>query len=148
DIRPVLRKNCTVCHSAKNLKELDVSGGLALDSYAAIHKGSKHPVIEPGKSGPSILVQRITTDDDDKRMPLAATPLSPENIALIRRWIDSGAKEGKSPDDEAVAVTVPVARRTRKLDVILPTTAVPPKGVVGPSNPAKLELLLKVGPLA
>src|SRR5213078_3180204 len=56
DIRPVLRKNCTVCHSAKNLKELDVSGGLALDSYAAIHKGSNHPVIEPGTSGASVLV--------------------------------------------------------------------------------------------
>ena len=32
DIRPVLRKNCTVCHNAKNLKEFDVSGGLALDT--------------------------------------------------------------------------------------------------------------------
>ena len=30
DIRPVLRKHCTVCHSAKNLKNLDVSGGLGV----------------------------------------------------------------------------------------------------------------------
>src|SRR5690242_13433486 len=59
DIRPVFRKNCTVCHSTKNLKELDVSGGLALDSYAAVRKGTKHAVLEPGKSGGSILVQRL-----------------------------------------------------------------------------------------
>jgi WD40 repeat protein len=146
DIRPILRKNCIVCHSAKNLKELDVSGGLALDSYAAIRKGTKQPVIEPGKSGASVLVQRVLTDDGDKRMPLGATPLSPETIALIRHWIDSGAKEGS--DDQAVAVTAPASKRTRKLDVTLPTTAVPGKGLVGASNPAKLELALKVGPLA
>src|SRR6266849_2390216 len=69
DIRPILRKHCTVCHSAKNLREPDVSGGLALDSYAAIRKGTKRPVIEPGKSGASILVQRVLTEDGDKRMP-------------------------------------------------------------------------------
>jgi len=80
-----LRKNCTVCHSSKNLKELDVSGGLALDSYAAVRQGTKHPVIESGKSGASLLVERITTEDGDKRMPLGATPLNTEAIALIRR---------------------------------------------------------------
>src|SRR5947209_12730829 len=106
DIRPILRKNCTVCHSTKNLKELDVSGGLALDSYAAIRKGTKHPVLSPGKSGDSILVERVTTEDGDKRMPLGAIPLSPETIALIRRWIDTGAKEGKNPDDHALAVAM------------------------------------------
>ena len=59
DIRPVLRKNCTVCHSVRNLKELDVSGGLALDSYEAIRKGSKQPVIQPGKSAASLLIKLL-----------------------------------------------------------------------------------------
>src|SRR5438309_2088949 len=68
DIRPALRKYCTVCHSQKNIKELDVSGGLALDSYEAIRKGSKHPILQPGKSSDSLMVQLITTDNDDKRM--------------------------------------------------------------------------------
>src|SRR5262249_39222719 len=63
DIRPVLRKNCTVCHSTKNLKEPDVSGGLALDSYAAIRKGTQHAILEPGKSDASVLIQRVTTED-------------------------------------------------------------------------------------
>src|SRR5438045_1983698 len=30
DVRPVLRKHCTVCHNQRNLKEVDVSGGIAL----------------------------------------------------------------------------------------------------------------------
>jgi hypothetical protein len=148
DIRPILRKNCTVCHSAKNQKELDVSGGLALDSYAAIHKGTAHPVIAPGNSGASILIQRVTTDDDDKRMPLGATPLPPETIALLRRWVDAGAKEGKNPGDNAIQVTAPATKRAGKRDVTLLTNAVPPKGFLGLSKPAKLELVFKVGPLA
>src|SRR5438067_12788872 len=45
DIRPILRKNCTACHSRKNVKELDVSGGLALDSYDAVRAGAKEPSI-------------------------------------------------------------------------------------------------------
>jgi WD40 repeat protein len=149
DIRPVLRKNCTVCHSAKNLKELDVSGGIALDSYATVRNGSKHAVIEPGKSDASILVQRVTSQDDEKRMPLGATPLKPETIELIRRWIDTGAMEGKSPEDHGVIpVVLPAVKRTRKLDVTLPTTSVPPKDFAGKSKPAKLELKLRIGPLA
>src|SRR4051794_19184839 len=56
DIRPLFRKHCTACHSAKNLKEVDVSGGLALDSFAATLKGSKRSVLTPGKSADSVLV--------------------------------------------------------------------------------------------
>ena len=32
DVRPILRKHCTVCHTERKLDELDVSGGLALDT--------------------------------------------------------------------------------------------------------------------
>ena len=50
DVRPVLRKNCTACHNAKHLRDLDVSGGLALDTYEAVLKGGKQLVIHPGKA--------------------------------------------------------------------------------------------------
>src|SRR5262245_11720238 len=147
DVRPVLRKNCTACHNAKNLRELDVSGGLALDTYDAVRKGGKAPLFQPGKGGVSPLIKALTIDDDSKRMPLGAPPLSEEQIVLLRRWIDGGAKEGTRPDDPGPAVgTLPPRRR--KLDVVLPTSAVPPKGALGPMDPAKLELALKVGPLS
>ncbi len=148
DIRPVLRKHCTVCHSQKHVRSLDVSGGLALDSYEAIRKGSQHPVIQPGQSGASLLVKLITSDNDDKRMPLGATALPADAIALLRRWIDSGAKEGHPPDDAAVVVTSTAPRRGKKLEVTFATSTVPPKGILGESSPAKLELALPVGPLA
>jgi WD40 repeat protein len=148
DVRPVLRKNCTACHNTKKIKELDVSGGLALDSYQAVLQGSKQKVVQVGNSGESRLIQLLLTPDTEKRMPLAATPLPEESIALLRRWIDGGAKEGQPPDDTAAATPVTTTPRVRKRDVLLSTNAVPPAGVFGPDAPAKLELALKVGPLA
>src|SRR5690348_391508 len=101
DIRPIFRKNCTVCHQAKNLKEYDLSGGLALDTYEAVLKGTKQPVLHAGKSAQSRLVKLLVTTDKAKRMPLDSSPLAKEQIELIKRWIDAGAKEGKAQDTVA-----------------------------------------------
>src|SRR5436189_5716176 len=83
DIRPILRKNCTVCHNVKNLKEYDVSGGLALDSYEGVLKGKHGRVVHPKHSKDSLLVKMITATDESKRMPRSSPPLTPETIALI-----------------------------------------------------------------
>jgi WD40 repeat protein len=148
DVRPVLRKHCTVCHSTRNLQEPDLSGGLALDSYEAVRKGSVRQVVRPGKSGQSLMVRMLLSKDTSKRMPLAAPPLPADQIALIRRWIDAGAPEGTRPAEApAVSVAVKPGPR-RKLDVVLPTSAIPPAGALGGGSPSKLALALKVGPLA
>lgn len=148
DIRPVFRKHCTVCHSAKNLAELDVSGGLALDTFTAALKGSRQPVVRPGESTNSLLIKLITTDNAKKRMPLDAPALPKETIELIRRWIDAGAKEGKETDATPEAPTTVKNSVTRKLDILFATSAAPPAGLLGKLPPAKLDLALKIGPLA
>jgi hypothetical protein len=148
DIRPILRKNCAYCHAERHIKKLDVSGGLALDSYQAVLKGSKHKVISPGQSKDSRIVELITAADARRRMPLDAQPLSAEQIALIRRWIDTGAREGQKPAETSETTIRAKSTRRRKLDVNLLTTAVPPAGVLGKIPPGPLGLRLKVGPLA
>jgi WD40 repeat protein len=148
DIRPVFRKHCTVCHSTRYLQKPDVSGGLALDAYTVAMKGTTHPVVVAGKSADSLLVKLITAADAKKRMPLDGEPLPREAIDLIRRWIDGGAAEGGREElPESVASPTPRAP-TRKLDVLLPTNATPPAGLFGKSPVAKLQLVLKTGPLA
>jgi WD40 repeat protein len=148
DVRAVLRRHCTACHNHRTVKEDDVSGGLALDTYEAILKGGKRPVVKVGAAAASELVQRVLTSDTEKRMPLGATPLTPENATLLRRWIDSGAREGQRPDDAAVTAAPAAPSRVRKLEVKLATTAVPPKGALGSAAPGPLELALRVGPLS
>ncbi len=147
DIRPVLRKHCVVCHSAKNVNEYEVSGGLALDSYEAAMQKSKRPAVVAGKSGDSRMIQLMWSTEEKRRMPKDSAALDKETIDFIARWIDEGAKEGTKPDSIAATPTNP-GKRLKQLDVVLPTNAIPPRGLLSPANPAKLELVLKAGPLA
>jgi WD40 repeat protein len=151
DIRPLFRKHCIVCHSAKNVKELDVSGGLALDSYEAILKGAKQPPLIVGKSKESKLVHVLLSKDEEKRMPKDSPALPVEQIDLITRWIDGGAKEGMKPAELATAAASSSPRspgKLRKLDVVLATSAIPPKGLFSLANPGPLQLVIPAGPLA
>src|SRR5687767_5546710 len=83
DVRPALRKYCIACHNARNLKEVEVSGGLALDSYDVL-MSVKKPVIHAGKSGDSELVKRVVTRDEKLRMPPTDTVVPPETVALLK----------------------------------------------------------------
>src|SRR5436305_15263155 len=91
DMRPILRKNCTVCHSERKLAEPEVSAGLALDKPELIRKGGKTAVLVPGKPDRSLIVTLLTTTDKKRAMPLDADPLPAEDVAVIRRWVAAGA---------------------------------------------------------
>ena len=140
DVRPVLRKHCTVCHKASKVADRDVSGGLALDSPEAIRRGDG--VVVAGKPGDSLLMKLVTTADAKKRMPLDADPLPAEAVEVLRKWIAAGAPEGMKPvsSEDSTGGLTPPARPVRKLPVTFPTKAALPKG--GP-----LALTLPVGPL-
>ncbi|MFL6405438.1 MAG: PSD1 and planctomycete cytochrome C domain-containing protein, partial [Nitrososphaeraceae archaeon] len=88
DIQPILQANCYECHGPQKTK-----AHLRLDSPAGIARGGETgPVIVPGKSEQSLLVRRILGLDGDDRMPKDGDPLPSANLALIRSWIDQGAK--------------------------------------------------------
>jgi hypothetical protein len=88
DIQPILQATCYECHGAKKTK-----AHLRLDSSAGIAKGGETgPIIIAGNSEQSLIVRRILGLDGDDRMPKDGDPLPPAQIALIRSWIDQGAK--------------------------------------------------------
>jgi mono/diheme cytochrome c family protein len=87
DIQPIFAQHCYQCHSAKK-----ASGQLRLDSRAVAMKGGiSGAAIIPGKSRESRLLQRLRGENDQARMPMGGDPLKPEQVELIRRWIDLGA---------------------------------------------------------
>ncbi len=91
DVKPILSKNCYSCHGPDDGHR---AAKLRLDQRdSAIQTRRKGAAIVPGKSAESLLVQRITSTDEDKRMPPAEAgdPLQPAQIAVLRRWIDEGA---------------------------------------------------------
>jgi hypothetical protein len=98
-VRPLLVKRCGACHGASKQ-----NSGLRLDAkHAAFKGGDGGPVIVPGKSDESELLQRVTTADLDERMPPEGAPLTKVEIELLRRWIDSGANWPETDYDREAA---------------------------------------------
>ena len=95
DIKPIFDQSCVKCHSGDKPK-----AKLKLDSLENALKGSKDgKVITAGDSAKSPLVLNVAylASDKDSWMPPLHNkanigPLTPEQIGLIRAWIDQGAK--------------------------------------------------------
>jgi len=99
DIQPILQANCYECHGPKKTK-----AKLRLDSQAGIMKGGETgAILVAGKSDQSLIVRRILGLDGDDRMPKDGDPLPPPKLALIRAWIDQGARWPQTPGQPAVA---------------------------------------------
>jgi hypothetical protein len=92
DIEPIFDATCVKCHDGTKKPR----AGLALDTLAGVLKGSKDgKVVTVGDSAKSDLVLSVAhVGDPDTFMPKGkgAKPLTPEQIGLIRAWIDQGAK--------------------------------------------------------
>ncbi|MGI9458093.1 MAG: DUF1549 domain-containing protein, partial [Aeoliella sp.] len=89
DVRPILAARCFACHGPE-----ENEGGLALHDHAAAlaEMDSGARAIVAGEPGESALLARIASDDADTRMPPDEEPLSPDDIAKLRSWIEAGAK--------------------------------------------------------
>ncbi len=109
-VRPLLNAKCAKCHGG--VKE---AGGMNLLFRESALKGGKSglPAIVPGKPEASELIVRVTTADEDDRMPKKADPLKAEQIALLKRWIAEGA-----PWDDHWAY-VPPRKCGRSIDEIV-----------------------------
>src|SRR5499433_2318067 len=87
EVRPILAQHCFQCHGPD---EATRQGKLRLDlnDKALAAREGKH-VIAPGDLEGSLAWERMTTDDDDERMPPAgkAEPLTEKQIATVKTWI-------------------------------------------------------------
>ncbi|WP_031528429.1 DUF1553 domain-containing protein [Dyadobacter crusticola] len=89
DVKPILNKHCMGCHGGVK-KAGDVSFLF------------EHEMLEPGKSGKipvvrgdadaSEMIRRILSDDPDEKMPKNGTPLNEQEVDILKKWINEGAK--------------------------------------------------------
>lgn len=92
DIRPILSENCFACHGPDGeSRETDLRFDRKESVLAKLDDGDI--AVVPGNSAASALYQRISTDDEGLRMPPEdfGKKLDPEQIQLLKRWIDDGA---------------------------------------------------------
>jgi hypothetical protein len=86
-VHPILAARCFACHGGDKR-----SGGLSLSTYAEILRGGKTgKVVNPGSSRDSLLVHRVLAEGVPPMPPVGARLSAPE-IAVLRAWIDEGAR--------------------------------------------------------
>ena len=87
EIHPLLAERCLPCHSGEKR-----SGGLSLANYSdTLDGGRSGATIKPGNSSASLLIARLT-GETKPQMPFGGKPLGESEIALVRTWIDQGAR--------------------------------------------------------
>ncbi|MDG2359484.1 MAG: hypothetical protein P8M20_07510, partial [Planctomycetaceae bacterium] len=80
----IFQEQCLRCHN-----DAEHKGDFSLQSSASAFQDG---YVEAGDAAASHLVELITPVDGKSKMPKNADPLSPGDVAAIRKWIDAGAE--------------------------------------------------------
>ncbi len=81
-IVPILKSHCVECHGGRQHK-----GDFSINTRESILQAD---AVEPGKAADSELIDLVTSDDPDERMPKGKPPLAAAEIKSLRDWIDGG----------------------------------------------------------
>jgi hypothetical protein len=90
-VKPILNKNCISCHGG--VKQQGNFSLLFREEALQKTKSGKFAII-PGNAAGSELMRRVQLKDEEERMPYKHDPLSKEEISILKRWINQGAKWG------------------------------------------------------
>jgi ankyrin repeat protein len=159
DVLPIFRQNCFQCHGPSQQMN-----GMRLDRRSSVFMNGRRRVV-PGSLENSFLYYRLTGTRYGKQMPPSG-PLSEEQIATIKSWIEQGAEwpdalanEADLPALNPKAVSMVDALRADGLEAFMkfvaddptllnargPEGATPFMYAVLYSDAATLEQLLKKG---
>ncbi len=105
EVSDVFDAKCVGCHNAAK-----AGGKLLMEDVAGLLKGGKHgPAIRPGQAEDSLLF-KMAAHRVEPVMPPAdkkdQAPLTPEELGLLKLWIDAGAKDDSAEHPEPVPITL------------------------------------------
>jgi WD40 repeat protein len=114
-IAPLLTKYCVGCHNSD-----DHEAGLVLESFATLSKGSENgSVVAAGKPDDSKLLLVLTGKAEPAMPPEGSAGPTPDEIAILRAWIEAGAPGPTSDNPSAAELVVPA----------IPLRAKPPQAI-------------------
>jgi hypothetical protein len=91
DVKPLINKKCISCHGG--VKRQSGFSLLFRQEALAINKSGKVAII-PGDAENSEMIKRLYLTDPEERMPYKHPPLSKDEISILKKWINEGAKWG------------------------------------------------------
>lgn len=93
EVKPILNKHCVACHGGVK-KAANLSFLFSQEALNTKGKSGKVAII-PGDAEHSEFYKRLITNDLDERMPKGKDALKQEEIDVLKKWIDGGAKWGE-----------------------------------------------------
>ena len=102
EIYPLLKQNCLACHQAK-----ESEGGLNLESHENMLKGGDTgPAVVAKDADASLILVRASGSEEPLMPPednqVGAKPLTPEQLGLLKLWIEQGAIGGEVKSTEPI----------------------------------------------
>lgn len=96
-VAPILKNRCLSCHNDEEAK-----GDFSVQNMQAAFEGG---YIDPGLPDDSYLIELITPVDGQAEMPKNGSHLDEDEVIVIRKWIEEGAKwpEGFEFDSNEIA---------------------------------------------
>ncbi len=125
EIKPVFDRHCKRCHGPKTSESQ-----FRVDRRSSLLSGGDHgkPGIVPGDSKNSFLIQVISGADTDLVMPPGDnTKLSDSQIALLKTWIDLGAKMDQNANGPEIADQTTAVEKSDHWSLQPVARAVPPE---------------------
>jgi len=124
DVAPLFKKYCLGCHSAD-----DPEHGLVLETYDALLKGGEGgAAIAAGKSDASRLVLMLDGRAKPAMPPKDNEAPTPAEIALVKRWVDAGAKGPSGTGPDPTLVVTPKVKLLAKPRETIGAVAISPDG--------------------
>jgi len=106
EIEPIFANKCQYCHSGNVIEsKFDMS------TYEKLLKGGKRgAALQAGNANESLLYKMSSRKLTPVMPPIKEEPLTPQELALVKLWIDQGAKPPTSKVEKPkVVVTAPPA---------------------------------------
>jgi len=97
-VAPIFSQRCLACHNARTAK-----GRLNMENFANLMKGGESGVLVVATKPAESLLQSMI---EDHSMPKDADPLLPEQIAVIKKWIETGARLDAGIAPSATLITI------------------------------------------
>src|SRR5688500_8418165 len=105
DVRPILQRHCHGCHERSTK-----SSNLDLTTYEGLMAGDQlGPSVKAAGPSDSLILKSVT-GELQPQMPMGQRPLTAEQIASIRTWIEAGAKDDTPPEArETISLDKPIS---------------------------------------
>ena len=124
DVEPILHTRCYACHGPSIQ-----TNGLRFDQREVVLGGGYSGVaVKPNDSAGSPLIHRVASTEEGYRMPPAGPPLTPQEVGILRAWIDQGVRWRPPEKEEAARTRTSLSAHWSFLPIRHPEPPTPKRG--------------------